>query len=609
MATKPIIEIDIEDAKFRDFIAKWDEYRESLHGMSAEWQAVNKRVAEFQKLQMAAGVDAGVALDAAMKMEGAYKKVAHQQERGAVATKKASGAFADMAKTTSHIGKGVLSITGHLMKWATVFGAIGAGVGLFGLDRLAGSALGQQRNARGMNVTIGQAAAMKVNMARFFDPDSVMSRVADTQQDPAKWGAFAAMGINPMQAANQSTFKTSLEVARRARAEWMKNPNVQMAQAEGLTHFFSIADLRRMAASPHFDAATVRTRGDVGSLGFGHRVAHEWTVLSVQLARAGQQIEKTLIQGLAPLAPDLAELSKAANDAIRAFLKSPEIKTGIKDLAGGIGVAGRDVEKFAGDITQFAKYLASPKVQAEMATFGTAIGDLARETVNALRFFHMIPQASERQRLIAAIKPPAKPIPTSWAVKTAAYADKHLGIGPGHAEILAAAEAAHKKYPGVSVNELMRLSQIESSGGVNMLGPKTKYGRAQGVWQMLPGTAKAEGVNNPMSASDEAMGTARYLTQLQKQFGTRRAALMAYEAGPGTVAAQIKAHGKNWMESAGPAERKEATAAGSATHPVVAELQRLRKVIAAKTALPKTNVSISNNTGAHVAVSANALAY
>jgi soluble lytic murein transglycosylase-like protein len=107
-----------------------------------------------------------------------------------------------------------------------------------------------------------------------------------------------------------------------------------------------------------------------------------------------------------------------------------------------------------------------------------------------------------------------------------------------------------------------------------------------------------------MAISDEAMGAARYLTQLQKQFGSRRAALAAYEAGPGTVAAQIKAHPHTWLNQAGPAERKETTAAGPGLPDSV---NRLIKAIRNRAPVKPAQVHITNSTAARVSVSVNAV--
>ena len=57
---------------------------------------------------------------------------------------------------------------------------------------------------------------------------------------------------------------------------------------------------------------------------------------------------------------------------------------------------------------------------------------------------------------------------------------------------------------------------------------------AQGMFQLMPGTAKGLGVD-PANPVENIMGGAMYLSQLLKQFHSIPAAIAAYNAGPGAV--------------------------------------------------------------------------
>lgn len=93
-------------------------------------------------------------------------------------------------------------------------------------------------------------------------------------------------------------------------------------------------------------------------------------------------------------------------------------------------------------------------------------------------------------------------------------------------------ETAAEKY-NVPVNLLKAVAKAESGFDADAV---SRCG-AQGVMQLMPGTAKSLGVENPLDAEQNIMGGAKYLSDMLSRYnGDAKLALAAYNAGSGNVA-------------------------------------------------------------------------
>ncbi|MTH78569.1 lytic transglycosylase domain-containing protein [Paracoccus aestuariivivens] len=102
--------------------------------------------------------------------------------------------------------------------------------------------------------------------------------------------------------------------------------------------------------------------------------------------------------------------------------------------------------------------------------------------------------------------------------------------GSRRSQYLPHAKAMARKH-GVPEDLFLRLVQQESGWNPSARSHKG----AQGLAQLMPGTAAKMGVN-PNDPLQNLEGGARYLRQMYNTFGSWKLALAAYNAGPGAVA-------------------------------------------------------------------------
>lgn len=105
-----------------------------------------------------------------------------------------------------------------------------------------------------------------------------------------------------------------------------------------------------------------------------------------------------------------------------------------------------------------------------------------------------------------------------------------------HEKVAFAMDAAKKQGldPVMFVNQLWTESRFDNDA----TGPQTRYGRARGIGQFIQSTGgrydlhTVADFNNPAKSIEAA---ARYMGDLTRRFGDQRIALIAYNAGEGTV--------------------------------------------------------------------------
>ena len=374
MPMKSILDVEVNSAAFADYKAAFDKYESAVKRLPAGWTEVGKSVSKTTKTfsELVAGFVAA---------NQHAKQVAAAQKEADRLTKSQADHWRDISRHTREFASNIAGATANLLKWVgpigVLSGLLGAGVGLFGLERLAASSAGQRRSAMGLGIGYGQQAAFGLNYGRFVDANSLLGGVSGSLYNATSPGyvGLLAAGISQQYLSSHNAAEVSGELLRRL-PDLMKNTPRGLVGARlsalGLDNVISAEDAVRYLDAPPDERAEQQRRyqTDAGALGLTKDQQRAWQDFQTAMERAGAKIENVFVTGLSPLAPALSKLSEAFEKTVSAFLKSPEVEQAIKT---------------------FADYLGSPAVLADIKSFADGVAYAAHQLAAAARWLGLLP--------------------------------------------------------------------------------------------------------------------------------------------------------------------------------------------------------------------------
>lgn len=346
MTTRSIIDIEVNSEQFDRFRAGFASFQEQVRRTPG---ALNQSVRGFERME-----------DLVEMIAYNTHRAAADQDRMRRATDASVGSMTRLARASRAVAGETLNVTKNLLQWSGIaVGVAGllAGGGMFGINRMIGGLVQNQRNAGAMTgpTGIGAPGAFKTTFGQYLSTDSILSNVSAMQLSSDKT-AFNALGMSERQySRNMATPDVAVNVIA-AMKDWLnKHPNAssELIESSQLTRLMSLEDINQLRNSN-------RWRGLIHGEYPEYKRQFAMSGASAdEAARVGRTFDASqtvignaLIKGVQPLLGPLGELSKAIAEAVKTILGSQGMKDAIESLSKGI--------------REFASYLTSSEFRADM---------------------------------------------------------------------------------------------------------------------------------------------------------------------------------------------------------------------------------------------------
>ena len=323
MANKAVMDIELNDDEFVAFQRRFHDFQAEVSKVSEVWKKAPGMSA--QGSSASAGFQA--VFDHA-KANTSTQAIANQNMRVQV------GAWNSAGKSAKQFGASIYQATQSLARWSgltSLFGSILAGGGLYGISRMASSAMSLRSSASGLGVSPAELQASQTAFGRLGDMEGVLSGFSNALHDITKRRPLVSLFGKDYESRTKG--KNAAEVFKDALPDIKRlvdrlDPRT-LNQAIGPSGY----DLTDLGITPEM-ARIIRNmkpeeiesmRKSYGELKkafkIDDQVLRTWTELVAKIHRAGEQIEVAFLHDFSPLVPVLKDTLEWSVTAFKFMMK------------------------------------------------------------------------------------------------------------------------------------------------------------------------------------------------------------------------------------------------------------------------------------------------
>jgi hypothetical protein len=580
VADKPIVTIPIDDSQFTEFLRKWDKFHTDLKDQSNVWQGINAQVsqlhANFTNAANAYAQMGAAASAAAQGMQG-FNTAAHaaaqstaqiNQNLGNARTVQASNQVTKNTKQNAQNWALISKSAATTGRWMSSISRMSIISGGFKLAKagLQGSVAGfttaalaynnlanVNKDSRRLGMRPGQIQAFEDIYGPAGGSRELLAMMAAAKNDKTVGTPLQALGISQEDIAKNDPEKLAAMFLQRSGKMFnqMGENAGQWAQAMRLDNFASIQDMRlagTYAKQPGaFDQMAEQYQKAYNRIKVDQEAADAATEFTKALKTARDELENNFGAALRPLAPHLVAFTEAAAGWVKWASDLPDVKD-------TIGQFGSALDKVTAWINSkgatWTWGTLSQDPNKPMLTTGAndkpwTVGGWWEDFKNG---FHGTPKKDPVVK-----QQNSQMAPSGQKADSGDYMNGENGqyspiTGMDKSRYFAALEAQQ----GLPAGLVQGIENNESHGGDPgwLVGPKTKYGRALGPFQMMKDAARRFHVGNRFDEKESAAGAALYLRMLRRRYsGDSEKAAAAYNWGEGNLdnlLERSQSSGKDW---------------------------------------------------------------